>query len=194
MPETAVYCIELGNSGIAHHLCPRRDDYLTHIYHRNAFERDLAGLQENSDGCYIIADLNDLKIVNDTIGHSAGDELLQSFARLLTDAVGDAGRVYRQGGDEFAVLYSGDAGQLLSRLEEQCGAHNQVCNIPVSYAIGYCELCDKDFLNVADRMMYADKKSKKQQKKIRSKAICTEFGNWIIPKPQSLCSQAGRRP
>lgn len=141
-------------------------DYLTHIYNRNAFERDLAGLQENSDGCYIIADLNDLKLVNDTIGHSAGDELLQSFARLLADVVGDAGRVYRQGGDEFAVLYNGDAGQLLRRLEEQCDAHNQVSNIPVSYAIGYCEQSDKDFLNVADRMMYADKKRKKQQKKI----------------------------
>lgn len=51
-------------------------DYLTHIYNRNAFERDLAGLQENSDGCYIIADLNDLKLVNDTIGHSAGMNLL----------------------------------------------------------------------------------------------------------------------
>ena len=142
-------------------------DYLTHIYNRNAFERDLARLEENNGGCYIIADLNDLKLVNDTIGHSAGDELLQSFARLLTDAVGDAGRVYRQGGDEFAVLYNGDAGQLVRRLEEQCSAHNRVCNIPVSYAIGYCELCDKDFLNVADRMMYADKKRIKQQKKSR---------------------------
>ena len=140
-------------------------DYLTHIYNRNAFERDLAALHENSDGCYIIADLNDLKLVNDTIGHSAGDELLQSFARLLADAVGEVGRVYRQGGDEFAVLYSKDAGQLVRRLEEQCSAHNQVCSIPVSYAIGYCELCDKDFLNVADRMMYADKKRIKQQKK-----------------------------
>lgn len=142
-------------------------DYLTHIYNRNAFERDLARLEENNGGCYIIADLNDLKLVNDTIGHSAGDELLQSFARLLTDAVGDAGRVYRQGGDEFAVLYNGDAGQLVRRLEEQCSAHNRVCNIPVSYAIGYCELCDKDFINVADRMMYADKKRIKQQKKSR---------------------------
>lgn len=137
-------------------------DYLTHIYNRNALERDLANLEENSSGYYIIADLNDLKVVNDTIGHSAGDELLQGFARLLADAVGDGGRVYRQGGDEFAVLYNGDAGQLIQDLDKQCGIYNQTCNIPISYAIGYCQLCDGDYINVADKMMYADKKRIKQ--------------------------------
>ena len=40
-------------------------------------------------------DLNGLKLVNDTIGHSAGDKLLQGFARLLADAAGDDGRAYR---------------------------------------------------------------------------------------------------
>lgn len=139
-------------------------DYLTHVYNRNAFERDMANLQEDSGGYYIIADLNDLKIVNDTIGHSAGDELLQNFARLLADTVGDEGRVYRQGGDEFAVLYNGEPTVLVRRMEEQCRLYNQACNIPVSYAIGYCELSRGDFLNAADRMMYADKRRKKQRK------------------------------
>jgi len=145
-------------------------DYLTQIYNRNAFERDLASLPENSGGYYIIADLNNLKVVNDTIGHSAGDELLQGFARLLADVVGDAGRVYRQGGDEFAALYKGDIKQLIRRLEEQCGVRNQACNIPVSYAIGYCALSDRDFLDVADKRMYEDKNRIKRQKGGR---ICT---------------------
>lgn len=140
-------------------------DYLTHIYNRNAFERDLGNLTEDSSGSYIIADLNDLKIVNDTIGHSAGDELLQSFARLLADAVGDGGRAYRQGGDEFAVLYQEDVLELLGELEKQCENHNRSCSIPISYAVGHCKLCDKDFLNVADRMMYRNKREIKQKRK-----------------------------
>lgn len=137
-------------------------DYLTHIYNRNAFERDIAKLREDGEGYYIIADLNGLKAVNDTIGHSAGDELLQGFARLLADTTGDQGRVYRQGGDEFAVLYSGDAEGLVHELEKQCRIHNQTCNIPISYAIGYCHLKEEDFLNVADQRMYEDKRRIKQ--------------------------------
>lgn len=138
-------------------------DYLTHIYNRNALERDLERLDENSDGYYIIADLNNLKVVNDTIGHSAGDELLQCFAGLLETAAGNAGRAYRQGGDEFAVLYGQDAQAFLHKLAENCSICNQSRNIPVSYAIGYCRLSDEDFVNIADQMMYADKKRIKQQ-------------------------------
>lgn len=140
-------------------------DYLTHIYNRNAFERDLAGAVEGGRGCYIIADLNDLKLVNDTVGHSAGDELLQCFARLLVDAAGDEGKVYRQGGDEFAVLYSGDPARFVRKLEEQTRICNQTRNIPVSYAIGYCELSVPDFVEVADKRMYRDKSISKKQRK-----------------------------
>lgn len=135
-------------------------DYLTHIYNRNALERDLSNLK-NDKGYYLIADLNDLKIVNDTIGHSAGDQLLQGFASLLVATVKDNGRAYRQGGDEFAILYYGDIQQLLPDLEEECRIYNQSSNIPLSYAIGYCELSDSDFIDRADKMMYTDKKRKK---------------------------------
>lgn len=139
-------------------------DYLTHIYNRNALERDLAKLQAEVGGYYIIADLNDLKMVNDTIGHSAGDELLQGFAALLETVAGDKGRAYRQGGDEFAVLYRGDAKEFVDDLEKQCKKHNRSSNIPISYAIGYCELSNEDFLNAADQMMYENKKYIKKQK------------------------------
>lgn len=135
-------------------------DYLTHIYNRNALERDLANLKDRK-GYYLMADLNDLKLVNDTMGHSAGDGLLQGFATLLVATVRDNGRVYRQGGDEFAVLYYGDIQQLLHDLEEKCRLYNESSNIPISYAIGHCELSDSDFIDSADKMMYADKKRKK---------------------------------
>lgn len=106
----------------------------------------------------------DLKIVNDTIGHSAGDKLLQNFARLLTEAVGEDGRAYRQGGDEFAVLYGKDAQHLLNGLEELCRDYNQSGTVPISYAIGYCRIKEENFRDIADQMMYADKRRKKQQK------------------------------
>lgn len=151
-------------------------DYLTHIYNRNAFERDLAGAVEGGTGCYIIADLNDLKVVNDTIGHSAGDELLQCFARLLVDAAGDGGKVYRQGGDEFAVLYNGDPARFVRELEERSRTCNQARSVPVSYAIGYCELRASDFLKVADKRMYEDKNRIKKQRKAAREIGADECG------------------
>lgn len=137
-------------------------DYLTNIYNRNALERDLNKQQEQKNTYYFIADLNGLKLVNDTIGHSAGDKLLQEFARLLADTVGDDGRAYRQGGDEFAVLYGKDAQVFIKELENRCKDYNQSRTIPISYAIGYCLLEDPGFRDVADQMMYEDKRRKKQ--------------------------------
>lgn len=149
------FCTEVG-SRIAY------IDYLTNIHNRNALERDLNMRREQKNIYYFIADLNDLKPVNDTIGHSAGDKLLQDFARLLVETVRDDGRAYRQGGDEFAVLYDKDAQTLIRDLEEKCQVYNQSSAVPVSYAIGYCRLGDEGFRDVADQMMYEDKRRKKQ--------------------------------
>lgn len=65
MQNIIAFCTEIGQR-FAY------TDYLTHIYNRNAFERDLKKSDENREGYYIIADLNNLKVVNDSIGHSAG--------------------------------------------------------------------------------------------------------------------------
>lgn len=138
-------------------------DHLTNVYNRNALERDLNERQENGAEYYLIADLNNLKTVNDTLGHSAGDTLLQGFAQLLADAVGAGGRVYRQGGDEFAVLYDGDAQKLIEDLNERCKEYNQSCSIPLSYAIGCCCTKEEGFRDMADQMMYEDKRRKKAE-------------------------------
>lgn len=140
-------------------------DYLTHIHNRNALERDMPKAASEAKGYYVIADINDLKTVNDTIGHSAGDEMLQSFAEVLSQAVGDNGRAYRQGGDEFAALYKGEIEPLLQKVSELCTLHNSSCNIPISYAIGYCKLSEKGFMDIADKMMYENKRAIKANRK-----------------------------
>lgn len=155
MQNIISFCTEVG-SRLAY------IDYLTNIYNRNALERDLSKNLDLKNTFYFLADLNDLKLVNDTIGHSAGDKLLQGFAHLLADAVGNDGRAYRQGGDEFAVLYNKDAQTFLQDLEKRCRDYNQSSSVRISYAIGYCLLEDKEFRDVADQMMYEDKRRKKQ--------------------------------
>lgn len=137
-------------------------DYLTHIYNRNALERDMPKAAKDQKGYYIIADLNDLKVVNDTVGHSAGDEMLQGFAEILSQAAQGSGRAYRQGGDEFALLYNGEIEPLLQKISELCGLHNSSCSIPISYAIGYCRLSENGFADIADKMMYENKREMKK--------------------------------
>ena len=56
----------------------------------------------------LFIDLDNFKTVNDTLGHNAGDIVLQMTAARLADAVGDGGALSRIGGDEFVVVIKGD--------------------------------------------------------------------------------------
>ena len=53
---------------------------------------------------YISIDLNGLKRVNDTYGHVAGDELIRAAADCMKNSFNEYGKIYRIGGDEFAVI------------------------------------------------------------------------------------------
>lgn len=55
----------------------------------------------------MLLDLDNFKIVNDTLGHQLGDRLLKQVAGRLMNAAGDAARVARLGGDEFVIVYAG---------------------------------------------------------------------------------------
>ncbi len=85
-------------------------DDLTGLVNRREFERVLAraaslaepGRNEHAM-CYM--DLDQFKIVNDTCGHIAGDELLRQFADILRRRIRDTDTVARLGGDEFAILF-----------------------------------------------------------------------------------------
>jgi diguanylate cyclase (GGDEF)-like protein len=60
-------------------------------------------------GAVLFIDLDNLKSINDSLGHDTGDELLQSVAQCLSDSVGPGDVVGRLGGDEFVMLVAGDA-------------------------------------------------------------------------------------
>ena len=68
-------------------------------YEEDILEYSAAPLSENF--VYASIDVNGLKIVNDEIGHAAGDELIKGAADCMTKAFGSYGKVYRTGGDEL---------------------------------------------------------------------------------------------
>lgn len=84
-------------------------DPLTGLLNRRAFERELDHhvsrvARYGVEGAVLVLDLDHFKYVNDTLGHTAGDDLIISVARGLTDRLRDTDVLARLGGDEFAVL------------------------------------------------------------------------------------------
>ncbi|MEV4417524.1 GGDEF domain-containing protein [Catellatospora sp. NPDC049609] len=72
-----------------------------------------------------IADLDHFKTVNDTLGHHAGDQVLTTTARRLTETLGPDAMVARLGGDEFAIILPHDAEVAATLLRDAATAVNQ---------------------------------------------------------------------
>ena len=84
-------------------------DVLTGLANRRAFESNFEKLRtlnsfRNSPSALCLLDLDQFKVVNDTCGHEAGDELLVQIANILRESVREEDLAVRLGGDEFAVL------------------------------------------------------------------------------------------
>lgn len=84
-------------------------DALTGIKNRLSLFHDCDRLiNANKSFTIIYMDLNKLKKVNDTYGHSVGDDYLKQFVKATIDAIGDKGSLYRMSGDEFVCIYRDD--------------------------------------------------------------------------------------
>ncbi len=152
-------------------------DQLTGVGNRALFMRDLRSAFLNADFpiCVAAIDVNDLKQINDTLGHSKGDELLRTCARILQRTFRRTDTVARLGGDEFAVLMPAtsleSAQTSARRFEENIRAHSEAAErIALSAAIGVaCADGPADspeaLMERADMSMYQDKSRKKAQDK-----------------------------
>nr|WP_165830820.1 EAL domain-containing protein [uncultured Albidiferax sp.] len=120
----------------------------------------------------LLVDLDDFKLINDSLGHEAGDFLLVAIARSLEQLIRGSDLVVRLGGDEFALLYVGHSDALgvrhfaervqetIARTRQYQGSNLTVsCSIGVSFASGQA---DKDSLmRNADLAMYDAKRAGK---------------------------------
>ncbi|WP_348771304.1 aminotransferase class I/II-fold pyridoxal phosphate-dependent enzyme [Streptomyces sp. RKND-216] len=122
----------------------------------------------------LFIDLDDFKIVNDTMGHSLGDELLTAVARRLTSTVRRSDTAARLGGDEFAVLIEGSkrpadterlAGQVVQALSQPFRLTSGTVNASASVGIATSEdsADSEELLGHADLALYAAKTAGKRQ-------------------------------
>ena len=128
----------------------------------------------NHTAC-IMFDLNNLKIINDTKGHSKGDQLILNFARLLRNVIPKEDFVGRYGGDEFMVVIYNTSKTEIEDILKQLSMEKDRLNsrgndMPIDYACGWA-ISDADgectiqmLLDKADYYMYENKQSRKKSK------------------------------
>lgn len=127
---------------------------------------DMAFLDK--DTACLVFDINNLKEVNDHLGHSAGDLLIQNFARQLRSVLPAEHIVARYGGDEFMVVAhrvtEGKVEELINEVKRHFERFNRSTNtIPISFAYGWAhsaryEQCTlRTLFDAADKSMYENK-------------------------------------
>lgn len=146
-------------------------DDLTDLFNRNAYIRDLGEYKrKKSKALWLsIFDIDDFKTINDTHGHLFGDEVLISAAHRLCEIFDKKNNtVYRIGGDEFLVISEGiSEDDLINLLLELKNIELKSADFRFSKGYSFVqnkgpETFDAAF-DSADKMLYADKKSKKHQ-------------------------------
>lgn len=137
-------------------------DGLTKLLNRRAYEEELEKLNlaipENL--ICVSMDLTGLKRVNDNYGHAAGDELIREAGRLINEAFGSYGKIYRTGGDEYYGLLQADIADYevaKKLLDEQCEKWSGEYSSSMKIAIGEATLNDVDSKQIMDLCKYADK-------------------------------------
>jgi diguanylate cyclase (GGDEF)-like protein len=165
-------------------------DSLTGLLNREKLVHDLDRVldaDEPEPHVLAILDLDGFKAYNDAFGHPAGDTLLVRLGGQLATAVGEHGRAYRMGGDEFAMLLPAD-GHAEAAIHAGAGALSERGEgFEVKCACGSAELPSEATnrsaaLQLADQRMYADKDSRRPLSSVEVEAVLLRVINQRAPE------------
>lgn len=144
-------------------------DALTGLYNRTYFEEKMNNISNIGCGIVglIVCDVDGLKIINDTLGHSRGDELLIEMAQVIKESFRQCDIVARIGGDEFAIILSDtsqeDVEKAIERLKGNIEKYNSMePELFLYLSIGY-GVSDSSGIGIleifkeADNKMYREK-------------------------------------
>ena len=153
-------------------------DSLTGLFNRRGFEKNIINYfdknkQMKNPLAVASIDMDGLKYINDTFGHSAGDDAITAIASCIAKAINKNEIAARMGGDEFAVVLvldnPGRIGQFIRTLRNLIKKANSDNDYPylLSASVGTCELTEwhdlLECMNKADKAMYLEKKTKKSR-------------------------------
>lgn len=148
-------------------------DLLTNLPNRNAFEQRMEIYRSEDSEQHpiiILADLNDLKQINDTLGHKMGDEAIIRTGHILRENFPENAEVYRIGGDEFCIISESmdeiQAEEYIKKSKESLSELKERFKTDISASFGFClesgQGADNAF-SAADKDMYKNKLFSKKQ-------------------------------
>ncbi len=161
-------------------------DPLTAAFTRHAFYGFVNQNAETGDpvsGCVGFFDIDDLKAINDHLGHAAGDAAIRAVVRGIREIIRAEDLIYRWGGDEFFVIMISMSAEMaearmarLERLLREIKLDDSGEPVTIAVSWGFTDFADLENLEVAitqaDRQMYGRKRERKERRAI-SKDLVT---------------------
>ncbi|OEH84607.1 hypothetical protein BHU72_08920 [Desulfuribacillus stibiiarsenatis] len=118
--------------------------------------------------CFV--DIDDLKTINDVLGHMEGDNLILNTARILKENIRKHDVVYRFGGDEFVIIFPNtthqEAQEVCCRIEKKIEDYNlQSTKFKLNISYGVCQYPTMNMPSITEYIQLADKKMYDMKKK-----------------------------
>ncbi|PLY12845.1 MAG: GGDEF domain-containing protein, partial [Sulfurimonas sp.] len=154
-----------------------RIDFLTKAKNRKAYHENVLELlslykRYQIPFSIMLFDIDNFKEVNDTYGHSVGDDVLKDITRLVKSEIRESDFLYRVGGEEFVVLFPQTSLQSAKKVAEKIrkiiqNNLNTIENRTITVSIGVCEVEADDIgdslYKKVDQLLYKSKKSGKNR-------------------------------
>lgn len=145
-------------------------DAKTKVFNQNKYEEMAAEYYPKIKEISVLFwDLNNLKMINDRLGHSMGDLAIEKFSYALVSQAGNRCRVYRIGGDEFLMIIDnpeqGESERMIRSVREKLNEAYGEVEIAISSAVGFALGSGADLADVvkrADAKMYENKRRSKE--------------------------------
>ena len=146
-------------------------DSVTRLFNRVAFEARVGKALAHGSvgGTFLMIDLDDFKVVNDTLGHPEGDRVIAEFADVLVDVFSRDAYVGRMGGDEFAAFtehpLAAEDAEAKARELIECWAAQSNGRVKLGCSVGLASVARgqsfHDLYHAADKALYASKRNGK---------------------------------